>query len=291
MILITGATGTIGSHVLSLLTGKGGALRAMTRDPARLEVATAGADNVEVVKADYGNPASLRPAVAGVHTLFLLTVPASPSPDHDIAMLDAARAAGVTRVVRLSAIGTGEADDEGRTIGAWHALAEEAVRTSGLAWTLLRPTTFASNCLGWAGMIRAGEPVANLTGTGAQGIVDPRDVAAVAVETLTSPGHAGRTYTLTGPDLLTVADQADVVAKALGQTVEVVDTPVDAAREQMLAAGMDPSVVDMYATGLAWARSGHNAVVTDDVARILGRPPTSFETWVEQHRSAFTDAG
>jgi uncharacterized protein YbjT (DUF2867 family) len=285
MILITGATGTIGSRVLALLTAKGAAVRAMTRDPSRLRSAA----GVDVVQADYDDPASLAPAVAGVDTLFLLTAPASPSPHHDVAMLDVARAAGVSRVVRLSAIGTGETGDDGTTIGAWHALAEQAVRASGMAWTLLRPTTFASNALWWADAIKAGEPVANLTGAGTQGIVDPRDVAAVAAEALTSPAHAGETFTLTGPDLLSVSDQATLLEKALGRPVEVVDTPLDVAREQMLASGMDPSVVEMIITGSAWVRTGHNAIVTDDVNRILRRPPTSFEAWVDDHRSAFTE--
>jgi uncharacterized protein YbjT (DUF2867 family) len=268
MILITGATGTVGSEVVRLLTATGEPFRAMTR--------SRDLPGVDTVHADFDDPASLKRVVAGVRTLFLLTAPQSPTSSHDIAMLDAAKAAGVTRVVKLSAIGTGERDDAGRTIGAWHQIAEQAVRDSGLDWTILRPSSFATNVLRW---VKGGEPISTMTGSRKQGIVDPRDVAAVAVETLLSPVHTGRTYTLTGPDLLSTADQAEVLTELLGYAVKVVEVPLDVAREQMLESGMDSSVVDMIITGSAWVQEGHNAVVTDDVARVLGRPPNSFAVW------------
>ena len=147
------------------------------------------------MRGDFDDPASLAAAVAGADTVFLLTAPAAPSARHDLALLDAARAASVGRVVRLSAIGTGEPHGD-RTVGADHDLADQAVQASGLDWTLLRPTTFASNTLWWADAIRAGVPVPNLLGDGRQGIVDPADVAAVAAEVLAAPGpdHTGRVH-------------------------------------------------------------------------------------------------
>lgn len=287
MILVTGATGTIGSHVVRLLADRGAPARAMTRDPVRVPAL----DGIEPVPADYDDPASLGPAVAGVDTVFLLTARAAA--DHDVALLDAARAAGVRRVVKLSAIGAGEVDDDGAVLGAWHAEAEVAVRASGLAWTVLRPTTFASNLLWWAPLIRAGAPVPNTMGDGKQGIVDPRDVAAVAVEILadTRPGsvHDGRTYTLTGPDLLTVPEQLVVLGEVLGRPIDAVDQAPDAARRDMLAAGTDEAVVDAMLVGAAWVRAGRNAVLTDDVARLLARPPTTFESWANAHQEAFNE--
>jgi uncharacterized protein YbjT (DUF2867 family) len=208
MILVTGATGTVGRHVLRLLAARSEPVRAMTREPSKV----AAWPGVEAVRADFDDPASLARAVAGVETVFLLTAPESPTPRHDLALLDALRATGVAKVVKLSAIGTGDRLDNGEFLGAWHLQAEQAVRASGLAWTVLRPTTFASNVRQWADAVNAGQPVPNLTGAGRQGIVDPRDVAAVAVEALTSDAHAGRTFTLTGPDLLSVPDQADLLA-------------------------------------------------------------------------------
>jgi uncharacterized protein YbjT (DUF2867 family) len=276
MILVTGATGTVGRHVLRLLSDRGVPARAMTRDPVRVPRSPA----VEPVRADFTDPASLRAAVAGVEAVFLVTVPPVPTAEHDLALLDAARTAGVGRIVKLSAIGTGEriGPDE---VGTWHRVAEDALRASGITWTVLRPSSFASNVL------RTATPAPDLTGPARQGVIDPRDVAAVAVEALTGPGHAGRTYPLTGPELLTFRDQLDIVERVLGRPVPSVEEPPDATRKRMLGFGMPTAAVDAMLTGIAWAWAGHNAVLTDDVRRVLGRPPGTVEAWTRDHRDAF----
>jgi uncharacterized protein YbjT (DUF2867 family) len=282
MILVTGASGTIGHHVVQLLQRSGHPARAMTRArPGRTTP-----PGVEVVRADFEDLASLRRAVTGVRAVFLLTAPATPTPDHDLALLTAARSAGVGAVVKLSAIGTGERLGTA-TVGAWHQAAEDAVRASGLTWTVLRPSSFASNSLHWSGAIRAGQPVPNLTGDGEQGVIDPRDVAAVAVAALTDPAHAGRTYTLTGPELLSVPDQASQLAEVIGRPVVTVDVPPAGASRQLLASGMPPAAVEATVTGAAWARAGHNRILTDDVAKVLARSPATFRDWARRHREAF----
>ncbi|MCM3885516.1 NAD(P)H-binding protein [Frankia sp. R82] len=282
VILVTGATGTIGGKVLDILAARGQRVRAVTRDPRKLPTRP----GVEAVRADFDEPASLRQAVATVQAMFLLTVLASPTPRHDLAVLDAARSAGVRRVVKLSAIGTGEKIGPD-VVGAWHLMAERAVRDSGMGWTVLRPSSFASNTLQWVDAIGKGQPVPDLTGAGRQGVVDPYDVAAVAVEALLSPAHVGKIYTLTGPGLLTVAEQADCLSRVTGRRVDTVAVSLEQAADQMLAAGMDRSTVEVIITGSAWARAGHNAVLTDDVAAILNRPATSFQSWAYRHRRAF----
>jgi uncharacterized protein YbjT (DUF2867 family) len=269
MILITGATGTIGREVVRRLTGLGVEFRAMSRDPS----------GPGGVRADFDDPASLRRAVEGVGTLFLLTAPATATSRHDLAMLDAARAAGVAKVVKLSAIGTGSTTADGRVIGRWHLAGEEAVRGSGMAWTVLRPSSFASNVLRFA----AEGGLANLTGDGRQGVVDPRDVAAVAVAALTTDVHSGRTLTLTGPELLSVPEQAAQLAEVLGRPVGTVEVPP----EHLLGPGVDRSSAEEVVLGTTWVREGHNAVVTEDVERVLGRPPTRFADWAREHAALF----
>lgn len=267
MILVTGAAGTVGRHVVRLLQQGGHPVRAMIRN-------SSGPIGAEVVRADFEDRESLRRAVTGVRAVFLLTAPAVPSADHDLALLAAARDAGVAMIVKLSAIGTGDRF-EGVTIGVWHLAAEQAIRASGMAWTILRPSSFASNVMRWV----AGEPVPNLTGDGRQGVVDPRDIAAVAVAALTGPAHAGRLYTLTGPELLSVPDQARQWGEIIGRPVATVDVLPAEAAGRMLAAGMHPAAVDAVVTGSAWARAGHNAVLTGDVEQVLGRPAVSFRDW------------
>ncbi|GAB2588102.1 SDR family oxidoreductase [Streptomyces capparidis] len=263
MILVTGATGTIGSHVVRLLTERGVPFRAMSRR-----------ERPGGVRADFDDPASLARAVAGVDTVFLVTVPPVPTADHDIALVTAARAAGVRKIVKLSAIGSGERFD-GTTVGAWHLAAEEAIEASGLAWTMLRPPSFASNFLWYRALIQVGEPIPNLVAASRQAVVDPRDVAAVAVAAITSDAHDGQRYDLTGPELLTFADQAAILERVLERPVGITDTD---ALDQ-LPAGM--------LTGIRWARAGGAAYVTDHVPRVLGRPAGTFEQWARDHREAF----
>jgi uncharacterized protein YbjT (DUF2867 family) len=127
-----------------------------------------------------------------------------------------------------------------------------------------------------------------MTGAGAQGVVDPRDVAAVAVAVLTSPACDGRVLTLTGPEALSVPDQARLLSRALGQTVKTVDVPLDIARRQMLDSGMDPAFVQVAIDGRAFIRAGRNATVTDHVQQVIGRAPRTFTTWATDHLKAFT---
>ncbi|HEY0693092.1 MAG TPA: NAD(P)H-binding protein [Kribbella sp.] len=290
MILVTGATGTIGCEVLRLLARRGVRLRAMTRDPARLRLPAVA--DIDTVQADFAHPDSLRPAVAGVESVFLLTAPGASVPEHDLAMIQAARASAVRKVVKLSAIGGGEHGTGGNTRPSdWHDPGERALAASGLAWSALRPTSFASNALHWAEAIRGDEPIPNLTGTGAQGVVDPRDVAAVAVEALLTDEHDGAAHTLTGPELLSVPDQVAVLAEELGRPIETVDVPPDAVRQQMLSTGLEPSVIDVAVHGYQLVRAGGNAVVTDDVHRILGHPARNFRIWARDHRDAFLTRG
>jgi uncharacterized protein YbjT (DUF2867 family) len=263
MILVTGATGTIGSHVVRQLTERGEPFRAMSR---RVQP--------DWVKADFDDPASLATALTGIETVFLVTAPPTPTAAHDLALLTAARAAGVRKIVKLSAIGTGEQFD-GATVGAWHHAAEQAIEASGLAWTMLRPPSFASNVLFYRALIHAGEPIPNLIGDARQAVVDPRDVAAVAVAALTGDAHDGQRYTVTGPELLTFADQAAVLERVLQRPVKVADAP-----------GPD-AVPAAVVTEVGWARAGGAAYVTDHVRQVLGRPAGTFEQWVRDHRESF----
>ncbi|GAB3448176.1 NAD(P)H-binding protein [Actinophytocola sediminis] len=284
MILITGATGTVGGEVLRLLADRGARTRAMTRDPARVRPLSESA----VVRADFADPDSLRRALAEVDTVFLLTAPGAHVPEHDLAMIQAAAAEGVGKIVKLSAIGGEQSAGQHTRPADWHEPGEQALAGSGMAWSVLRPSSFASNALRWAGPIRAGQPVPNLTATGRQGVIDPRDIAAVAVEVLLTDAYDGQTHTLTGPDLVSVPDQVAVIAEEVGRQVETVDLPTDLARQQMLDAGLDPALVDVAIRGYEQIRTGGNAVLTEDAERVLGRPARSFRSWVRDHRDAFT---
>jgi uncharacterized protein YbjT (DUF2867 family) len=277
MMLITGATGTIGREVVRLLSNRGEEVRAMARDPERVTGAPA-------VRGDFDDPETLAAAAAGAEALFLLSAPGPSVAHHDAAMLTAAEKAGVRKVVKVSAIGTGEQTG----VSDWHLPGEQALQSGGMEWTVLRPSSYASNALHWAPMIRSGAAIPNTTGTGEQGVIDPRDIAEVAVRALTSPGHNGAVLTLTGPELLAVPAMATILGTAIGRPLETVDVPLDAYRDGMLAAGMDPAFADTAVNGSRLVAEGGNARLTGDVERALGRPPRTFADWAADHRAAFT---
>jgi uncharacterized protein YbjT (DUF2867 family) len=156
-----------------------------------------------------------------------------------------------------------------------------------LEWTILRPSAFATNTLGWAASLRAGSPVPNTSGDGGQGVVDPRDVSEVAVAALLDAGHSGRTYTLTGPEVLSVPDQAAVLAETLGRPVEVRGLSSAEARAYLLGLGYSHTFVAASEISREFVREGGNEVVTDDVREVLGRPARTFREWAQDHRAAF----
>ncbi|MFD9944190.1 NAD(P)H-binding protein [Nonomuraea sp. NPDC059023] len=274
MILITGATGTIGSEVTRLLAEAGVPARAMTRDPGKV----AG----PAVQGDFGDVRSLEAAVTGVSAALLLTPFGPEIAARDRAFVDVAAGAGVKRIVKISAIGAGDSEDP-EDVAGMHAAGERALTGSGVEWTIVRPSMFATNALGWAEMVKAGQPIPNMTGDGRQGIVDPRDIAAVAVAALTGSEHHGRVYEVTGPDLLTTHDQAELIGRAIGRRVETVDVPIERAVAQIA----DPAYAKAAAKGWAFIAAGGNAVVTTAVRDVLGRPARSFESWARDNKAAF----
>ncbi|MET9073130.1 NAD(P)H-binding protein [Streptomyces sp. NPDC004232] len=284
MILVTGATGTTGSEVVRQLTARGEKVRALTRDPGRAQLPA----GVETVRGDYADPGSLAAAMAGVRAAYLVCPP-GPGARPDTALVAAARAAGVRRLVKLSAIGTD--DSAAGPSAAWHGEGERAVRESGAEWTVLRPSSFASNTLAWAQAVRRGEPVPNMTADGASGVIDPRDIAEVAVRALLEDAHDGRTYTLTGPAAISVPDQAAALTAVLGRPVATRDlTPDETAEFLRTTWGIDETRMAGVLTGVAYMRDGRNALVTDDVPEVLGRPARTFREWAEDHRAAFGTA-
>ncbi|ALG14792.1 NAD(P)H-binding protein [Kibdelosporangium phytohabitans] len=267
MILVTGASGTIGSRLVRLLDAQGVGYKAMSRDPQRVP---------NGVQGDYDDPESLKRALDGVDTVFLLTAPGFAA-KHDLAVLGAG--AQLRKVVKVSAIKTGEPDFE--VTGAWHLPGEQALATSGLEWTVLRPSSFTTNSLAWVPRIEAGEPIPSPYGNGQSGVVDPADIAEVALAALLTDEHDKQTYTLTGPELLSVPQQVAILGKLLGRPLRTVDVSREQSKKNLLAQGIPEADTGPVLDSFELMRNGGNAVVTDDVSRVLRRSPTTFEQWAQ----------
>lgn len=285
MILVTGATGTIGSRVVRALMEAGCRVRAMSREPARIKLS-----GVETVYGDFEDPASLAVPLRNVHAVFLASGGSSSLkypgvgaaiPHHDRALITAAAEAGVRKIVKLSNFGTGI--DAHPPLGNWHGPGEDALRASHMAWTFLRPVAFASNVMRWIPGIRSSGEVHSNTGNGKQAIIDPSDVAAVAALALQYDEHDGKVYTLTGPELLSVSDQAVVLTRLLGSPIRVVEDALEQTRRALIAGGLDAEGVESMIAGIEFIRSGKCEFLTDDVRRVTARTPLSFEQWAQNN--------
>lgn len=281
MILVTGATGTVGSEVVEQLLAAGHPVRVLTRHP---EKAAKYASKVEIAQGDLADPESLTAAFAGVDKVFLLA--AGP----ELAKLEghaieAAKKASVKHIVKLSAAGAEL--DPGIAIGRWHRESEKHLEESGLAWTILRPGAFDSNALNWATTIKDKGMVFHVTGNGKGTPIDPRDIAAVAVAALTLPGHEGKIYEMTGPEALTTAEMVAKISKALEKPIQAVDAPEAGARSGMLAQGMPLVMVEAILELMALVRGGYRDKPTAVVEEVLGRPARTFDAWLQEHLNAF----
>src|SRR3954466_2737022 len=227
-ILVTGATGTIGREVIRHLSKKGAAVRAGTRDAGKARAQFG--ESVELTSFDFEDTASYPAALKDVEKLFILPPLLPNQVEVTIALVDAAKSAGVRHIVNLSAVGADPAATF--TIGKWHSQTDEHIRQSGLGFTVLRPNSFMENFINY---FPPRDGVIYLPwGEGKASFVDARDTGAVAAETLTADNHEGKTYDLTGPEALGIADVARILSTVAGHDIRYIDVPEAAARDAML---------------------------------------------------------
>ncbi|HYK39144.1 MAG TPA: SDR family oxidoreductase [Candidatus Eremiobacteraceae bacterium] len=281
MILVTGATGTVGREVVTQLLASGKKVRAMTRNPAKARLD----QRVELVRGDFDAPESLERAINGAEKIFSLTF-GPKTGTHEGSLAAAAKKAGVRQILKLSALG---GDDELRNdIRKWHDEGEAAIRNTGVPLTVLRPTGFMSNALHWRESIRSAGKVFSNYGDGKLPCIHPRDIAAVAVRALTSDGHEDKAYTLTGPEALSVREQVGILADAMRRSIEYVVVTDDAARKGMMRAGMPGFLIDALIPFAEFVRSGRAAQVNRTVEEVTGRSAFTFRDWARDNASAFS---
>jgi uncharacterized protein YbjT (DUF2867 family) len=272
VILVTGATGNVGGEVLRALRRAGEPARALVRRPADLPG--------EQAVGDLDRPESLTAALDGVRAVFLL-------PGHrDMpGLLERMRQAGVERVVLVSSFAPVAADTR-NAISRFMIEAEEAVRESGVSWTVLRPNAFMSNALRWLPQLRAGDVVRDAFGTVPIAPVDPYDIAAVAVRALLDAGHDGLIHPLSGPERSLPGERLAVLGEVLGRDLRFVALTDEEARADMAARGVPEEYIEAF---FAFYADGtlDESRIHPTVEEVTGTPPRTFRQWATAHRAAF----
>jgi uncharacterized protein YbjT (DUF2867 family) len=278
--LITGATGDVGARVVESLLALGVRPRVFVRDETKAR--SRFGDRVEMSVGDLADTASLKNALQGVDSLFLVTTgPGIPGLDEGAAK--AAKAAGVRHLVKLSSLDV----EQNLAIGAWHERGEEAIRASGVPVTFLRPSGFMSNLLAWATSIKNEAVVRSSTGDGKRGFIHSGDIAAVATEILRTSAHVGESLPLTGPEALSFSEVAIRIGAAIGKDLRYQPISDEEARRRYAATGAPPEETEAHVCLWRAIREGRLATVTNWVERTLGRKPLSLDRWAAENAVRF----
>ena len=275
-VLVTGATGTVGRHLVGELLAGGHHVRALTRSPGTADLPA----DVELVAGDLAAPLP-EGLFDGVDSVFVF-------PAAEVAGFVKAAAAESVHLVLLSSLAAAleHERDRGSASQVHHSAIEDAVRDSGTSWTILRPGTFAGNLLPWAQPIRFTGGVRGPYPTSAQAPIHEADIAAVAAVALTEPGHAGQTHPMTGPQALTRIEQLDAIGAALGRELRFTEITPDEFRTEMRSYGVGDDIVSMLLH--YWS----DTVETPDVVRptvqeVTGRPARTLAEWARDHAADF----
>jgi len=284
VLTITGSTGTIGTELVRVLSGRDVPVRAVLRDFSKAQQLP----NVAWVQADLGETDKLDAVLAGTDRLFVLTGNAPGFGRIQTGLIEAAARLGVRHVVKLSALG---ASGHSRApLAREHWEVEQALQQKDMSWTILRPHSFMQNWLGdVARSVREEHTIYAAIGDGRVPFIDARDIADVAAETLLDPDrHAGRKYVLTGDTAVGYADLARALSDTLGEPVRYHAMSMDEARTRMEAQGMAPASIESMLALAAYQKAGGPTERTsEDVARILARPARTVDDFARDYRQHF----
>lgn len=285
MIFVVGGTGTVGRSLLAELVAAGASVRVLVRDDAKAAAVEAG--GLLAVRGDLERPLELESELADAESLFLLSPQHPRQGELQDGVVDAAKRAGVQRIVKLSGSRPVTGESSSSAAGRAHAQTEKRIEESGLAYTFLRPSYFMQNLLPFAEPIRNGVlPVP--FGDASVAMVDTRDVGAAAAAVLLAGGrHDGRIYELTGPEALDFSEVAARLSVILGREVRYTNPTLEAAAESMRSRGAPDWLVQHVQEIMGIMRSGAGAKTTSVLEEILGRPPRTLNDFARDHAEAF----
>lgn len=278
MILVTGATGKIGRHVVERLVAEGAKVRALTRNPTTANLPT----GVDVVSADASSANGFTDVLAGTKAVFVNAAAIGASVAD---FMNAAKTSGVNRLVMLSSLTVRDEGEQDYWLGAHHKAIEAVIENSGLEWTFLRCGGFATNTLAWAPMIRTDGVVRTVYGHAATALIAEHDIADAAVRTLLDEGHAQRKYVLTGQQSLTQIEQVQAIGRAINRSLQFEEIPAEAFRQAAIKR-MPASAIDDLLRYFA-EYGGRTAETAPDLEPLIQRRATTFDEWAVQHAADF----
>jgi uncharacterized protein YbjT (DUF2867 family) len=282
MILVTGASGTVGREVLLAVEKTGQSAKAMYRSAEDARNAPQG---VPTIIADFADAASLQNALRGVDTVYLVCSPIPELVQLESNMVDACVQAGVNHVVLNSALGAGDYD---KSFPGWHRQVEDKLRATRLAWTILRPNSFHQNTVVYfAPSIRAQGAFYRSLGNAKLSYLDARDVGVAAAEALAGGNHIGKVYELNGPEALTSSEVAEKIAKHSGRPVKYVDIPMEAQRKAMLDQGLPEWLIAAELDLQQYYVNGRGGDLDDVLEALLGRPAIRLDEYLSENKDAF----
>jgi uncharacterized protein YbjT (DUF2867 family) len=280
VILVTTA-GKVGAETARLLRERDAAVRVLVRDPA---TATAlAAAGVQIAVGDLDVPGSIDDAMRDVSGVVLVS-PAVPA--QELNVIASAARAGAGHVVKATSKASADSPIARRR---WQTEIEAGLAASGIPHTLLRSNAYMQNVLGLAPAIAATSSFGSAAAHGRTGMVDARDVAAVAAQVAAAPDpHVGQTYWLTGPELISNYDVAAILSKLLGRTVTYREITVEENKDAMIRAGVPAPIAEMNAQAFSLTAGGDAEWITGDVPSLLRRPARSFEQFAADYAAAFS---
>lgn len=278
MLLITGATGNIGRHLLAECIARGLSVRALSRNPQR--AAALLPQGTPIVGGDLTVPTDVVRILDGVDQIYLATNGADQLRAEQN-LITAATAAGIRQIVKVSVIGA--SPHHYVWYAQVHAAIEQTLVESGIPATILRPNWFMENFFGSAPTIAAQGAIYGSAGEGRVAFIDSRDTAEVALRVLTEEGHTGKAYQLTGPRALTFAEAAAQLGAGLGRQVQYVDLSDEQFHQALLGAGLPDAVAEVVVQINRNAREGNLATVTDTIETLMGHEPRSLADFVRDH--------
>jgi uncharacterized protein YbjT (DUF2867 family) len=286
MILVTGATGNAGSQVVRALVERGHQVRAFVRDPRQARRLFG--DAVELSIGDFANQQSVNAALEGVQELVLSCADDPRRVEWEKGVIDVAAAAEVGRIVKLSSI----AAEPGAPVAFWdwHGQVEQHLRRSRVPSVVLRSSFYMSNVVAAAEQVARDGRLYAPVRDARIAMIDPRDVGAAAAAVVTTAGHDGRTYELTGPEAITYAQLAAELWAAIGREIRFIDVPDEDAKDQMIRAGVPEFTAGQIVRLFAMLRAGVAEQVTATVESLTGRPPRDFASFVSDHADLFAPA-